>query len=82
MPELLCRISSAAMVSLADARFGKRDILGNARVEMMTDHQHVEMLVDGVDRERPRRIGRRRQDVRLAANLMMSGACPPPAPSV
>ena len=30
----------------------------------MTDHEHIEMLIDGVDRERPRRVGARRQDVR------------------
>ncbi|GIT06256.1 MAG: hypothetical protein CM1200mP29_16670 [Verrucomicrobiota bacterium] len=64
-----------------DARLSKRDVLGNLRVEVMTDHQHVEMLLDGVDGERPRRVGRGRQDVGLPQTRMMSGACPPPAPS-
>ena len=66
-----------------DARFGEGDVLGNLRVEMMADHQHVEMLVDGVDREGPgrdwwtraARWPRRRR-------VMMSGAWPPPAPSL
>ena len=35
----------------ADAAFGEGDVLGNARIEVVADHQHVEMLVDGVDRE-------------------------------
>ena len=35
---------------------------------MVANHQHVEMLFDGVDRERPRRVGRGRQDIRLAGD--------------
>ena len=31
---------------------------GNRRIEMMTDHQHIEVLIDRVDRERAGRIGR------------------------
>ena len=41
-----CRMSSAAIVSRADARLGEGDVLGDRRVEMVADHQHVEMLVD------------------------------------
>jgi hypothetical protein len=39
----------------ADAALGERDVLGDARVEVMAHHQHVEMLVDRVDRERASR---------------------------
>ena len=53
----------------ADARLGERDVLGDRRVEMVADHQHVEMLVDRVDRVGARRIGRRRQHVRRAGRL-------------
>ena len=51
---------------LADAALGEGDVLGNARIQVMADHQHVQMLVHGVDRERPRRVGGGRQHVRLA----------------
>ena len=36
---------------------------------MVAHHQHVEMLVDGVARERPRRVGRGRQHVLQAGDL-------------
>ena len=52
----------------ADARFGEREVLGDPRVEVVADHQHVEMLVHGVHGERHRRVGRRGQAVRLAAH--------------
>ena len=51
----------------ADPAFGEGDILGDARVEMMAHHQHVEMLVDGVDRKRAGGIGRRGQHIRQPA---------------
>ena len=54
---------------LADAAFGKRQILRDRRIEMVAHHQHVEMLVDGVAGERPRRIGRGRQHVLQARHL-------------
>ena len=54
---------------LADTAFGESKILGDRRVEMMAHHQHVEMLVDGVPRERPRRIGRGRQHILQACYL-------------
>ena len=53
----------------ANARLGKRHILGNGRVEVMAHHQHVEMLVDRVDGEGHRRIRRRWEHIRLAAGL-------------
>ena len=64
-----CRMSSAAIVSRADAAFGERHVLGDRRIEVVAHHQHVEMLVDGVDRVRPRRIGGGRQHVGQAADL-------------
>ena len=39
-------MSSAAMVSLRMRDLGEGDVLGDRRVEVMADHQHVEMLVD------------------------------------
>ena len=50
-------MSSAAMVSAADPALGERDVLGDLRDQVMAHHQHVEMLVDGVDRVRPRGVG-------------------------
>jgi predicted RNA binding protein with dsRBD fold (UPF0201 family) len=41
-------MSSAAIVSRPDAALGEGDVLGDARVEVVADHQHVEMLVDRV----------------------------------
>ena len=42
---------------LADAAFGEGEVLGNALVEVMADHEHVEMLVERVLRIGPRRVG-------------------------
>ena len=52
----------------ADARLGEGDVLGDLRVEVVADHEHVEMLVDGVDREGARGVGRGREDVGFAAD--------------
>ena len=54
---------------LADAALGECQILGDRRIEVVAHHQHVEMLVDGVARERPRRIGRGRQHILQARDL-------------
>ena len=48
---------------LADARFREGEVLGDGAVEVMADHQHVEVLVERVHREGPRGIGRRGQHV-------------------
>ncbi len=40
-----------------DARFGKGHIFGDGRVQVVAHHQHVEMLVEGIDRERTGGIG-------------------------
>ena len=47
----------------ADAALGEGQVLGHGRVEVVAHHQHVEVLVDGVDGVRPGRVGRRRQHV-------------------
>ena len=46
-----------------DAALGERHVLGDASRQVMADHQHVEVLVDRVDGERPRGVGARGQDV-------------------
>ena len=43
----------------ADARLGEGQVFGDGRIQVMADHEHVEMLVDGVDGEGPRRVGGR-----------------------
>ncbi|MNS54294.1 hypothetical protein D3C72_870780 [compost metagenome] len=53
----------------ADTAFGERDVFGNARVQVVADHQHVEVFIDGVAGERPGRVGRTRQHVGKAAGL-------------
>ena len=42
----------------SDAAFGKGNILGDGFVQMMTDHQHVQMFLQRVHRIGTRRIGR------------------------
>ena len=76
-------MSSAAMVSRRMRLSAKATSSGIVGVEVMADHQHVEMLVERVDRVGPGRVGRATA-ARSAApqTLMMSGAWPPPAPSV
>ena len=54
---------------LADAAFGERQIFGDRRIEMVAHHQHVEMFVERIAGERPRRIGRGRQHVLQARDL-------------
>ena len=41
--------------------FGKSDVLGNASREVVTNHQHIKVLVDRVDSKRPGRVGAGRQ---------------------
>ena len=52
-----------------DPALGEGQVLGHRRVQVVADHQHVEVLVDGVDRVRTGRVGRRRQEVARAATL-------------
>ena len=55
-----CRMSSAAIVSLRIRLSAKATSSGISRVEVVADHEHVEMLVDRVDRVGPGRVGRGR----------------------
>ena len=77
----------------ADAGIREGDILRNPFVQMMADHQHVQVLVDGIDRVRHGRIrggwehigGRRRADdirrVAAARSLCMIGVNGPASDS-
>ena len=61
-------MSSAAMVSPRMRLSANATSSGMFAVEVVADHEHVEVLVERVDRERARRVGRAREDVRLAAD--------------
>ena len=41
----------------ADAGIGKGNVFGHAFVEVVAHHQHIEVLVDGVDGKRARGVG-------------------------
>ena len=60
----------------ADAALGEGDVLRDVLVEMVADHEHVEVLVERVHGVRPGRVGRARQHVRLAAHLDDVGRVP------
>mmetsp|Transcript_46019 Transcript_46019/g.107301 ORF Transcript_46019/g.107301 Transcript_46019/m.107301 type:complete len:393 (-) Transcript_46019:666-1844(-) len=60
----------------ADTTLGEGDVLGDVLVEVVADHEHVQVLVDGVDGEGTRRVGRRRQHVRQPAHLDDVGRVP------
>ncbi len=49
-----------------NAGIGKGHVFRNIRVEVVTDHQHIEMLVNRVDRVGPRWIRRRWQHMGFA----------------
>ncbi len=51
------------------ARFRKGHVFRNRGAQVMAHHEHVEVLVQRVDRERHRGIRGGRQTIRLAANL-------------
>ncbi len=52
----------------SDAAVGEGDVFGDAGVEVMADHQHVEMFFDGVDGEGAGRVGGGGQDVRFSGD--------------
>ncbi len=52
----------------ANAAFSESHVLGQIGIEMVADHQHVEMFVNGVDRVRPGGIGGTGQHIRFTAN--------------
>jgi len=53
----------------ADSRLGEGYVLGDFRVKVMADHEHVEVLVYGVDGERAGGIGGGGKDVELATDF-------------
>ena len=52
----------------ANARFGKRNVFRNTGAQVMTDHEHVEVFVNGIHGKRHAWIGGGRQDVRFPAD--------------
>ena len=50
---------------LADAAFGKGNIFRNARIKMMADHEHIQMLIHRVHRIGHGGVGGRRQHARF-----------------
>nr|GEU28209.1 hypothetical protein [Tanacetum cinerariifolium] len=50
----------------ADARFGKRHVFDNRRIEVVAHHQHVQVFVERIDGERPGGVGGRRQHIGFA----------------
>ena len=63
-----CSRSSAAIVSGANARLRKGHVLRDLGIEVMTHHEHVEMLIDRVHREGTRGIGGGGQHIGLATH--------------
>lgn len=63
----------------ANARFGEGHVFSDIRIEMVADHQHVEMFIDGVDGIRQRRVGGGGQNIRMCAGgdniRRMAAAC-------
>jgi len=60
------RAGIQAALSIPLIREGQ--ILGDRRVQVVAHHQHVEVLVEGVDRVRPRRVRRGRKHVGVAGD--------------
>mmetsp|Transcript_27196 Transcript_27196/g.56243 ORF Transcript_27196/g.56243 Transcript_27196/m.56243 type:complete len:751 (+) Transcript_27196:184-2436(+) len=52
-----------------DPALGEGNVLRNARVQVVADHQHVEMLVHGVDGKGPRGVRRAGKDVGFLDDL-------------
>jgi hypothetical protein len=65
---------------LPDPGFGEGHVLGDVRIEVMADHEHVEMLVHRVHRVGPGRVGRGGDDVGQAADLDDVGRMPAARP--
>ena len=53
----------------ADAAFGECHVFGDGFIQMVTDHQHVQMFVYRVDGEGPCRVGRGGQNKAFAADF-------------
>ncbi|ESU51923.1 hypothetical protein P376_0101 [Streptomyces sp. HCCB10043] len=63
-----------------DPGLGERQVLGDGGVEVVADHQHVEVFLDGVDGVRPGGVGRAGQDVRLGDHADDVGRVPAARP--
>jgi len=50
----------------SNSRFGKSNVLGDRRIEVMTNHKHVEVLIQCVHRVGPGRISRGGQNIWLS----------------
>ena len=63
-----------------DAAFGEGHILGHLAIEVVADHQHVEMFFDGIHRVGHGGVGGRGQDVLAGHHLddigRVAAACP------
>ena len=59
-----------------DAALGERKIFGHTGIEVMTDHQHVEVFVQRVHRVRPGRVGGARQHIRVRRDRDDVGCVP------
>mmetsp|Transcript_19164 Transcript_19164/g.47716 ORF Transcript_19164/g.47716 Transcript_19164/m.47716 type:complete len:242 (-) Transcript_19164:161-886(-) len=58
----------------SNATLGKRHVLGNARIQVVTNHEHVKMLVHGVDGKWTCGVGRRWKYVGLLHNFNNIGS--------
>ena len=52
----------------ADAAFGESDVFRDLRIQMVADHEHIEMLSDCVHRVGASGIRGRRQDIRMSGD--------------
>src|SRR5262245_59301137 len=64
MQDILCRDGFAPY-----ARFCEREVFGYRGIEMVANHQHVQMFVQSVDRIGAGRIGRGGEDISFAAHF-------------
>ena len=53
----------------ADAAFGEGHVFGDIGVQMVADHQHIEMFFERIHRKRSRWVSRRGDDIGFTANL-------------
>ena len=64
----------------ADAAFGKGQVFGNARIQMVADHEHIDVFVERVVRVRHGRVGGAGQKIRLPHHLQNVGCVPAAGP--
>ena len=73
-------LSMMSSDSQAMGRLGEGEVLGDRRVQVVADHQHVEVLVEGVPGVRPGRVGRGGQHVGVRRHLDDVRRVPAPGP--